>query len=281
MFLIPFPMIDPVALDLGVVSVYWYGIAYLVGIVVAWGYARRIGHLFNLTEKQIDDFITWEVVGIVLGGRLGYVLFYDAAHFFTNPIEMLYTRQGGMSFHGGFLGVVIATILYCRKMRIPLMTFGDMLAVIAPVGLFFGRLANFVNAEHYGRPTDVYWAMIFPKSDALPRHPSQLYEAIGEGILLAFLMWLVLRWLLKSAHKAGAIRVQGNVDATAAEVTSSMWKPGRLSGMFMLGYGVIRFGLEFFRHPDGFICFLELSLTLGQALCLPMIALGSYWLIRR
>lgn len=263
MFVLPFPMINPVALDLGVVSVYWYGIAYLVGILLAWGYARCIGKYFNLTFQQIDDFITWEVIGIIIGGRLGYVLFYDPVHFFLNPIEILNTRQGGMSFHGGFLGVVIATIFYCRKMKIPLMTFGDMLAVVAPVGLFLGRIANFINSEHYGRPTDVPWAFIFPKSDGVPRHPSQLYEAIGEGLFIGLVTWLYMHWLIRKSQNNSlkCIGIQG-----------------KLSGAFVLSYGVIRFVLEFYRHPDGFISLGMFQLTLGQALCLPMVLMGVYWL---
>ena len=248
-------MIDPVAIDLGLISVHWYGIAYLVGISLAWGYARRIAHVFDLSKKEVDDFVTWVVIGIILGGRLGYVLFYDPIHFLENPIEILQTRQGGMSFHGGFLGVVVATIFYCRKMKIPLMRFGDMLAVVSPVGLFLGRVANFINAEHYGRVTDVAWAMIFPRSDGLPRHPSQLYEAIGEGLLIGLLTWLLLGKLAKT--------------------------PGRLSGLFVLSYGVIRFLLEFYRHPDGFISLGGVSMTLGQALCLPMIVVGCVFIFRR
>lgn len=256
MYIIPFPMINPVALDLGLISIHWYGIAYLAGISLAWFYARRIVHLFDLKHKDFDDFITWAVVGIILGGRLGYVLFYDPVHFLQNPIEILKTRQGGMAFHGGLLGVVTTTILYCRKMCIPLMHFGDLLAVVSPIGLFLGRLANFINAEHYGRPTNVAWAMIFPKSDGLPRHPSQLYEAVGEGLLIGFLTWLLLKRFAKI--------------------------PGRLSGLFMLSYGVIRFFVEYFRDPsDGFVSLGFMTLTLGQALCVPMIVVGVYWLRRK
>ena len=254
MYIIPFPMIDPVALDLGLISIHWYGIAYLAGISLAWFYARRIVHLFDLKQKDFDDFITWAVVGIILGGRLGYVLFYDPAHFLENPLEILKTRQGGMAFHGGLLGVALATILYCRKMKIPLMRFGDLLAVVSPIGLFLGRVANFINAEHYGRPTDVFWAVIFPHSDGLPRHPSQLYEAIGEGLVIGLLAWLLIGRFAKT--------------------------PGRLSGLFMVSYGVIRFGAEYFRHPDGFLSLGFMTLTLGQALCIPMMAIGLYWLRR-
>lgn len=277
MYIIPFPVIDPVALDLGIISIYWYGIAYLAGIVLAWSYARRIGHLFNLSYKQIDDFITWEVMGIILGGRLGYVLFYDPMHFLAHPIEILNTRQGGMAFHGGFLGVVIATILYCRKMKVPLMTFGDMLAVVAPVGLFLGRVANFINSEHYGRPTDVSWAMIFPRSEGLPRHPSQLYEAIGEGLLVGLITWGYMKWLTRDgAGQSSLGGAKGTVIASAL-----LSSPGRLSGAFVLSYGIIRFWLEFYRHPDAFIFLGALSLTLGQALCLPMILMGLYWVFRQ
>lgn len=256
MYLIPFPMINPIAIDLGIISIHWYGIAYLVGISLAWFYARRISYVFDLKQKDFDDFITWAVVGIILGGRLGYVLFYDPIHFLGHPLDILKTRQGGMAFHGGLLGVVVATILYCRKMTIPLMRFGDLLAVVSPIGLFLGRIANFINAEHYGRPTDVAWAMVFPKSDGLPRHPSQLYEAAGEGLIIAFLTWALMNRFAKN--------------------------PGRLSGLFMLSYGLIRFCVEFFRDPsDGFVSLGFMTLTLGQALCVPMIILGAYWLNRK
>lgn len=256
MYLIPFPMINPVAIDLGIISIHWYGVAYLVGISLAWLYARQIAHVFDLKQKDFDDFITWAVVGIILGGRLGYVLFYDPIHFLEHPLDILKTRQGGMAFHGGLLGVVVATIVYCWKMGVPLMRFGDLLAVVSPIGLFLGRVANFINAEHYGRPTDVAWAMVFPRSDGLPRHPSQLYEAVGEGFVIGLLAWTLMN---RFAHK-----------------------PGRLSGLFMLSYGLIRFCIEFFRDPsDGFVSLGFATLTLGQALCVPMVLVGLYWLNRK
>jgi len=254
MYLISFLNVDPVAIDFGVISVHWYGIAYLAGISLAWLYARQIAHTFNFSQKEIDDFITWVVAGIIIGGRLGYVLFYDPIHFIEHPVDILKTRQGGMAFHGGLLGVISATILYCHKMKMPLMRFGDLLAVVSPIGLFLGRIANFINAEHYGRPTDVAWAMIFPHSDGQPRHPSQLYEAIGEGVVIGLLTWFFRGRFAKT--------------------------PGKLSGLFMLSYGIIRFWVEQYRHPDGFISLGFITLTLGQALCLPMMVIGLYWLRR-
>lgn len=272
LFALPFPLIDPVAITLGPLSIHWYGLAYLAGISLAWGYARTIAPLFNIAKKDIDDFITWAVVGIIVGGRLGYVLFYNPSHFLQHPLDILKTWEGGMAFHGGLAGVIIATILYCYRRAIPLMRFSDILAIVSPIGLFLGRVANFVNAEHYGRPTDLPWGMVFPHSDGAIRHPSQLYEALGEGIVIGLLMLLCVRFI------AGSFSALRLVKSPIPSRLSS-FHPGCLTGIFMLSYGAIRFLLEYVRHPDGFLSLGNLTLTLGQALCIPMIGIGLYWVM--
>jgi phosphatidylglycerol:prolipoprotein diacylglycerol transferase len=272
MFAIPFPLIHPIAITFGPISVHWYGLAYLVGISLAWGGARSIAGLFSISKKHVDDFITWAIVGIIVGGRLGYVLFYNPIHFLHHPIDILKTWEGGMAFHGGLAGVMIATIFYCRKMKIPLMRFADILAIVSPIGLFLGRIANFINAEHYGRTTDMPWGMIFPRSDGAIRHPSQLYEAVGEGLIIGLIMFTCL-WFM-----AGSFSALFSKNPTPSSITA--FPPGRLTGVFMCLYAVIRFSVEFLRHPDGFITLCGLTLTLGQALCLPMLIIGLYWVYR-
>jgi phosphatidylglycerol:prolipoprotein diacylglycerol transferase len=251
MYLIPFPLIDPVAFSIGPLHVHWYGIAYVFGIVCAWQYAKWIRSFFDLDEKHIDDFVTWSVVGVIAGGRLGFVLLYDPLYYLSYPLHILMTWTGGMSFHGGLLGVVIATIVYCRRHKIPLMRFADLLAVVTPFGLLLGRLANFINAEHCGRPTDVPWAMIFPRTDGVPRHPSQLYEACIEGLLIMIIMGIVFKRYAQ--------------------------KPGKLTGIYFVMYGVGRFCIEYFRTPDALYSVGICILTIGQLLCIPMILCGVYW----
>src|SRR5215813_13618520 len=196
-FVIPFPAIDPVAVSIGPLAIRWYALAYFVGLLIGWRYclalAGRSPHLVG--RQDVDDFLVWATLGVVLGGRIGYVLFYQPGYYIHHPIEALYVWHGGMSFHGGALGVTIAIILFTRARRIPLFAFSDIVTGAVPVGLFFVRITNFINGELYGRPCDVAWVMIFPSGGPVPRHPSQLYEAACEGILL-FLLLAAAEWLV-------------------------------------------------------------------------------------
>ncbi len=246
-----FPQLDPVAVQLGPFSIRWYALAYIAGIVLGWRtmlwLARRPPPVAG--RQDIDDFLMWATLGIVLGGRLGYVLFYKPLSYLRDPGSIIAVWQGGMSFHGGMLGVALAVLLFCWRRRLPVLAFADMLAVVAPIGLFFGRIANFVNGELWGRVTDVPWGMVFPHAGPEPRHPSQLYQAFLEGIVL----FLVLLGL----ERAGARR----------------W-PGRLTGAFLVGYGIARSVGEQFREPDAFMGYLAGGLTMGVVLSLPMILAG-------
>ncbi|MGG7564825.1 prolipoprotein diacylglyceryl transferase [Rhodovulum sp. DZ06] len=274
MLAIPFPNVDPVLLSVDLfgatLSLRWYALAYIVGLVLAWRYVRSLmkrpaiwpGNAAPMTPDQPEDLLTWMVLGVILGGRLGFVLFYQPGHYLANPGEILQVWNGGMSFHGGFLGVVLGVIGYCRFNRLPLLQVGDAVAMAAPIGLLLGRLANFINAELWGRTTDVPWAVIFPNAGDLPRHPSQLYEALFEGALLFLAMW----WM---GTRKDALK-----------------RPGTLIGVFLIGYGAARAFVELFRQPDAFfqgpgnplghaLQFTEtLGLTMGQILSLPMIAAG-------
>lgn len=253
-----FPQFDPVALQIGPLAVRWYALAYLAGIIGGWHYAMAIAKRLGgaVTPDHIDRAITWITFGIILGGRLGYVLFYKPEFYFANPGEIVKIWHGGMSFHGGMLGVILAIILYCRKYRLDMWRLLDIAAIVTPIGLFFGRIANFINGELYGRVTDAAIGMVFPNGGPEPRHPSQLYEAAGEGLLL----FLILNYLLYR--------------------TKASQHPGKISGWFLTIYGAVRFIIEFFREPDDFLGLYGNLLSHGQLLCLPMIALGIY-LIRR
>jgi phosphatidylglycerol:prolipoprotein diacylglycerol transferase len=253
---LPFPAIDPVLIQIGPFALRWYALAYIVGILVGWLYARaliRREHLWGgkapMTLADFDDFILWVTLGVILGGRIGYVLFYNPAHFAQNPLEALQLWKGGMSFHGGFLGCVLAVILFARRRGISILSLGDLTCAVAPIGLFLGRLANFINGELWGRPTDVPWAVVFPGGGFVARHPSQLYEAALEGLLLLIVLALAIR--------AGALR-----------------RPGFILGAFMLGYGVFRSFAEFFREPDPQLGFLWGGLTMGMLLSIPLILVG-------
>lgn len=250
--MLTFPQIDPVLFHIGPLSVHWYGISYMVGILLAWQYAVWIAKHYELsiTKKQIDDFLMWALAGVVLGGRLGHILFFELDRYLDHPLEIFMTWKGGMSFHGGMLGVVIAILIYCRKEHIPIFRFADILAAVTPIGLFLGRIANFINGELFGRVTDVSWAMVFPYGGPYPRHPSQLYEAALEG--LALLIILHIGWRIASLRDI----------------------PGRLTGIFLLGYGLARTIVEYVREPDAMHSFLGLDLTTGQLLSLPMILVG-------
>ncbi len=255
-----FPDIDPIAFQIGFFPVRWYSLAYIFGLVFAWWLARVMSRKSQslFTVLKIDDFLLWATVGIIVGGRLGYVLFYNLGYYIEFPLQILSLWQGGMSFHGGLIGVIITTLLFARKKQIPVTAIGDILVCVAPIGLFLGRLANFANAELYGRVTQaVPWAMVFPGGGELPRHPSQLYEAGLEGLLL-FIILNTVWWFMPRYRN----------------------RPGFVSGLFFVLYGVFRFGLEFFREPDAHIGFIVSCLSMGQILCVPMILLGI-WLILR
>ena len=254
----PFPDIDPVLISFGPFAVRWYSLAYIAGLVLGW---RVIRHLaakpaYNINQTKVDDFLIWATLGVILGGRIGYILFYNFSYFAENPEKIFLVWEGGMSFHGGFLGVVIATLFFCRRYNIMFFKLSDLLARTAPIGLFFGRIANFINAELFGRVTDVPWGVVFPNGGPAPRHPSQLYEAALEGLFL----FLVI-----------------NIMARNSIIQN---RRGFLTGAFLSGYAASRIFIEFFRQPDAHIGFLLLDLTMGQWLSLPMLAIGIYLMLR-
>jgi phosphatidylglycerol---prolipoprotein diacylglyceryl transferase len=259
--ILTFPHINPVLISIGPLAVRWYALAYIVGIIAGWIYARAIiaspklwGGPAPLTVAAYDDFIVWITLGIILGGRIGYVLFYNFSHFREYPSEILQLWNGGMSFHGGVLGSVLATVLFALRRHISILSLGDVTLAVAPIGLFLGRLANFINGELWGRPSDVPWAMIFPTGGPLPRHPSQLYEAALEGLVLLAVLGVLVR--------CGALK-----------------RPGLVSSSFALVYGVLRIFCEFFREPDVQLGFLWGGLTMGMLLSIPLIVAGVIGLI--
>lgn len=285
--MIPFPDISPNLFEVELfgftLALRWYALAYIVGLLFGWWIvlrAARTPRLWSgaapMTPDQVERFLTWAIVGVILGGRLGYVLFYDLPSYLADPLQIVRLWEGGMAFHGGFLGVVVAALWFCRREKIPMLSMGDLLALAAPVGLMLGRLANFINAELWGRPTTLPWGVVFPGDAAqtcegvvglCARHPSQLYQAGLEGLLLA----LVLLWL--------AFR------------TNALKRPGLIMGVFLVGYGLARFVVEFFRQPDAqfvspgnpvgwAVQAGHYGLTMGQLLSLPMIALGLWFALR-
>lgn len=274
-----FPQFDPVIVQLGPLAIRWYALAYIAGLVIGWRLVRRLVRQSPPvgTELQVDDFLTWATLGVVLGGRLGYVLFYQPEVYLSHPMKILQVWQGGMSFHGGMLGVVTAIVVFCRRNAIPILGFGDRIAVVAPIGLGLGRIANFINGELWGRPAPLNWpgAMVFPHatpvpnpdpaiyarlkttvcaflppSECIPRFPSQLYEATLEGLVL----FLIVLWL----SRRDSIRNRF----------------GMLTGIFLVGYGLARITSEFFREPDAFLGFLSFGTTMGQLLSVPMLIAG-------
>lgn len=264
----PFPDIDPVLIQIGPFAIRWYALAYIAGLLLGWRYIVRLTETSALwggkgpaTREEIDDLLLWAALGVILGGRLGYVLFYKPAYYFANPGDIVAVWEGGMSFHGGFLGVVLAIVLFARRKEIALWPLGDMVAAATPIGLFFGRIANFINAELWGRPSDAPWAVIFPTDPlGVPRHPSQLYEAALEGIVL----FILLRFL---THHTDALK-----------------KPGTVVGAFITGYGASRICVEFFREPDAHIGYYAGIFTQGMLLSLPMVLIGLaiiFWAQRR
>ncbi|MFN4142593.1 prolipoprotein diacylglyceryl transferase [Aestuariivirga sp.] len=262
---LPFPGIDPVIFEIGPFALRWYALAYIAGLLFASWYMKRLvsnpglwGRVKpTMTAAQVDDFFLWSVLGVVVGGRLGYVLFYKPFHYLAYPLEIARMWDGGMSFHGGFLGVVVVCFFYGRRIGAGLDRMLDLGAASVPVGLGLGRLANFINGELWGRQTDVPWAFVFPDDPLqLPRHPSQLYEAVLEGLVL----FLAVRI---ATHRHGALQ-----------------HPGRASGIFALGYGMARILVEFFREPDAFLGYFAGFITMGMILSLPLCAVGVWLLVR-
>ena len=258
LLVLPFPAFDPVLVSVGPFSIRWYALAYIGGILLGWMYARaliRAEELWAgrpaLTLEDFDDFVLWVTLGIILGGRIGYVLFYNLPYYTAHPLEVFELWNGGMSFHGGFLGCVAAVMLFGWKRNVSILSLGDLTCAAAPIGLVLGRLANFINGELWGRVTDVPWAMVFPDRDAgpLPRHPSQIYEATLEGLVLFTLLYILIR--------RGALK-----------------RPGLILGAFALLYALARSFCEFFREPDKQLGFLWGNMTMGMLLSIPLALAG-------
>lgn len=263
LFAIPFPAIDPVLVQIGPFAVRWYALAYIAGIIIGWRYTLTLVRRGPappsgpaVTTKDMDDFIVWATLAIVLGGRLGYVLVYKPGYYIYHPLEALQIWHGGMSFHGGLVGVILAMALFARQRGFAFWRLADIVAAATPIGLFFGRIANFINGELYGRVSDVPWAMVFPHGGPEPRHPSQLYQAFFEGVCV-FAVLAVLEWRLRVRDR-----------------------PGTMAGAFLVSYGIARIVGELFRQPDAHLGFLLLGVTMGQLLSLPMVLFGG-WLILR
>jgi len=262
--IMPYPEIDPIAFSVGPVDVHWYGIAYVVGIMLGWFYARRLIETPRLwageapmSRVQLDDFLVWAAVGIILGGRIGYILFYDFPNVAAEPLRAIQIWNGGMSFHGGFAGTTLAMLLFARRHRIPVWSLFDIVAAVVPIGLFFGRIANFVNGELWGRLSDAPWAVVFPQAGPFARHPSQLYEAGLEGIVLLAVLALAI-WRF-----------------------DALKRPGLVTGIFVCGYALSRITVEFFREPDAQLGYLYGGwLTMGMLLSLPMLAVGVWAIFR-
>jgi len=254
------PQFDPIAIQIGPLAVRWYGLMYLIGFasfMVLGKLRARRNPQSGWHPRDVDDMLFYGVVGVIVGGRLGYVLFYKPAYYLANPLEIVQLWHGGMSFHGGFLGVLVALWVFARQRDKPWLWVTDFVAPLIPLGLMVGRLGNFINGELWGRPTTLPWGMVFPQVDTTPRHPSQLYQAGLEGLLLFIVLWIYTR----KSRPLGAA-----------------------SGLFLLGYGVCRFVVEFAREPDSFLGLVGLGMSMGQWLSLPMIAAGlamMVWAYRR
>lgn len=250
--MLPYPQIDPVAFELGPLSVHWYGLMYLVGFGSAWllGRWRVKRGLTRVTLVDFEDMLFLAMLGAVVGGRLGYAVFYQPGYYLNHPLEILFLWQGGMSFHGGLLGVVFSLWLFAKRKQYRFLELGDLVAPLVPLGLAAGRLGNFINGELWGRPSDLPWAMVFPTArDEIARHPSQLYQFALEGILLFVIVW----WFSSKPRQVG-----------------------QTSAVFLIGYGCFRFIAEFGREPDAFLGLLLANLTMGQWLCVPMVAAGAW-----
>ena len=246
--------LDPFLINFGFLAIRWYSLAYIFGIIIGWWYGKKIIIFINHQHKKsynlnlFDDYITYVIISIIIGGRLGYVLFYNLSYFLSNPIEILFIWNGGMSFHGGLLGIIIATIIFSRKKEFDKLLLLDIVSCVAPIGIFFGRLANFVNGELYGKPTDLPWSVTFPLIDDQGRHPSQIYEAFLEGVLL----FLILRLIIKKIP----------------------YKRGKCATMFLIFYSIFRVFSEFFREPDLQIGYIFNYVSMGSLLSFFMFALG-------
>ncbi len=256
-----YPQFNPVALQIGPLAIHWYGLMYMAGFLTFLWLGRRRIAMLNLKQynnKLLDDLLFYGVLGVILGGRLGEVLFYNPGYYFSHPLKIFAVWEGGMSFHGGFLGVMVAMALFAWQQKLRWLELMDFIAPLVPPGLAFGRLGNFINGELWGRPTDMPWGMVFPRVDSLPRHPSQLYEFALEGVLLFALLWVYAR----KPRPVGAV-----------------------SGLFLIGYGSFRFIAEFTRNPDdGIFGLMTLGISMGQWLSLPMVIAGvlmMVWSIRR
>ncbi len=251
------PNFDPIALQIGPIAIRWYGLMYLIGFAAFFFLARRRSRTqpwSGASFQLVDDMLFYGVLGVILGGRLGYVIFYKPLHFLGNPLDIIKVWEGGMSFHGGFLGVLVAALLVARNHKIRWLALTDFIAPMIPIGLATGRIGNFINAELYGRVTDVAWGMVFrvPGAGNLPRHPSQLYQFALEGVALLVVLWLF----------------------------SMKQRPvGAVSGLFLIGYGICRFIVEFYREPDDYLGILSLGLTMGQWLSLPMLIAGIWMMV--
>ena len=240
---------DPVAFQIMSFEIRWYSLSYILGIVFGWILCKKVFIKNSDISEKFDDYITYLIIGIILGGRLGYVIFYNFSYYFENILDIFKIWQGGMSFHGGLLGVIASSYLFAKKNNQNIFSYLDQVSLVAPIGIFFGRLANFINSELYGTTTDVPWSVIFIKVDNLSRHPSQLYEAILEGIIL----FLILIYFINKNY---------------------LKKPGLISGLFLIYYSLFRFFVEFFRVPDEQIGYLILDLTMGQIISLLFAATG-------
>ncbi len=250
--MLTWPNIDPVAMQIGPLAIHWYGLMYIAGFGCVWYLVRRQLQESGwwetrISEDQFEGLFTWLILGVVLGGRLAYVLFYNPAYYWQHPLEVMFIWQGGMSFHGGLLGPVIAGWWFCRRHNLPFMALADRFFIVAPIGLAFGRLGNFINGELWGRVTDVPWGMVFPAAGSEPRHPSQLYELGLEGIALFLLLWLTRRY---------------------------RWPTGARLGLFLVGYAVARIFCEQFRQPDAQLGFLFAGVTMGMLLSSVMLLAG-------
>lgn len=255
-FALPFPAIDPVIFAVGPFAVRWYALAYIFGLLIGWQLARFLvarpalwGGTSPMRPVDLDDALFWATLGVIIGGRTGYVLFYNLPYFLQHPAEMVMVWKGGMSFHGGLAGTLVALILFARSRGIRVMSLLDVAGVVAPIGLLFGRIANFINGELWGRPADVPWAVIFPSGGNIPRHPSQLYEGALEGLVLFIIMLVCVR--------LGVLK-----------------RPGLAAGIFGIGYGLSRIIAEFFREPDPQVGYLMFGTTMGMLLSLPVVLGG-------
>ncbi|HET6522450.1 MAG TPA: prolipoprotein diacylglyceryl transferase [Geminicoccaceae bacterium] len=255
---LPFPPLDPVLIEIGPLAIRWYALAYILGLVLGWRYLRRVVRRpgWRLTPTDVDDLLLYATLGVVLGGRVGYVLFYRPDYYLSHPLEAIAVWQGGMSFHGGMLGVIAACLLFAWWRRLPPLEVGDAAAAAAPIGLGLGRVANFINGELYGRVADLPWAVIFPRGGPEPRHPSQLYEAFLEGLVLFLVLYVLARRPYEPENR------------------------GLLGGVFLVGYALARTFAELFREPDAHLGYLFGGLTMGQLLSLPMLAAGLLLIAR-